>query len=100
VAHRLRFRPRAKDDLEQIYDFIADFAGADSADAIVAAIERQCRKLTTFPNRGTPHPELRQGLRTVPHGKAVIAYFVEARAVVIVRIRYAGQQLRPQDIGD
>jgi plasmid stabilization system protein ParE len=39
------------------------------------------------------------GLRTIPHGKAVIAYVVEARQVVIVRVRYGGQQLEPADFG-
>lgn len=100
MARRLRFRPRAKEDLDRIYDFIADFAGAPSAHRIQSEIEAQCRKLTTWPHRGTPHPEMRAGLRTVPCGKAVIAYLVEARDVVIVRVRYGGQQLRPEDFVD
>jgi len=99
VAHRISIRPRARLDLLGIYDFVADFAGAASARRIVAGIEAQCRKLSTFPNRGTPHPELRADLRTIPHGKAVIAYVVEDREVVIVRIRYGGQQLEPADFG-
>ena len=100
MAHRISIRPRARLDLLGIYDFIADFAGPDSARRIVASIEAQCRKLSIFPNRGTPHPELRPGLRTVPQGKAVIAYLVEEREVMIVRIRYGGQRLEPGDLAD
>jgi plasmid stabilization system protein ParE len=64
----------------------------------VERIKARCLTLTTFPNRGTPHPELLEGLRTIPHGKAVIAYRVEADAIVVVRIGYAGEQLRPENL--
>ena len=97
---RLRFRPRADQDLKRIYNFVADFAGSASARTIIAGIEAHCQTLLDYPRRGTPHPELRPGLRTVPLGKAVIAYRVENRNVIIVRIRYGGQQLRPQDVTD
>jgi len=95
---RLRFRPRAKQDLRRIYAFISDFAGPASARGIIAGIEAQCRTLLDYPHRGTPHPELRPGLRTVPLGKAVIAYRVEGRDVIILRIRYGGQQLFAEDM--
>ena len=97
---RLRFRPRANQDLRRIYLFIADFAGPASARAIVAAIEAHCRTLLDYPHRGTPHPELRPGLRTVPVGKAVVAYRVDNRDVIIVRVRYGGQQLTVEDVAD
>src|SRR3982751_6721336 len=93
----LRFRPRAKQDLRRIYAFVSEFAGTASAGGIIAGIEAHCRTLLNYPHRGTPHPELRRGLRTVPLGKAVIAYTVEDRDVIIVRIRYGGQQLLPED---
>ena len=95
---RLRFRPRAKQDLRRIYDFIAGFAGPASARGIIDGIEARCLTLLDYPNRGTPHPEIRRGLRTVPLGKAVIAYRVEDRDVVIVRVRYGGQQWLPNDL--
>jgi len=97
---KLRFRPRAKQDLRRIYNFVSDFAGPASARAIIAGIEAHCRTLLDYPHRGTPHPEFRPGLRTVPLGKAVIAYRVEHRDVIIVRIRYGGQQLLPEDMLD
>ena len=100
MARRLLLRPRAKEDLNRIYDFIADFAGAASAGRITSQIEHRCRGLLVWPHRGSPHPELRDGLRTVPCGKAVIAYLVEDRNVDVVRIRYGGQELRPEDVAD
>jgi toxin ParE1/3/4 len=69
--------------LNRIYDFIAEFAGVDSGWQAAERIKARCLTLTTFPNRGTPHPELLEGLRTIPHGKAVIAYRVEPDAVVV-----------------
>jgi toxin ParE1/3/4 len=100
VARRLLLRPRARQDLDRIYDFIADYAGASSAGRITGKIEAQCRKLLVWPHRGTPHPELREGLRTIPCGKAVIAYLVGSQQIDIVRIRYGGQILGPEDLAD
>lgn len=100
MARRLLLRPRARDDLSRIYDYIADFAGAASAARVTVQIEAHCRKLLEWPRRGTPHPELRQGLRTVPCGKAVIAYRVEGQVVEVVRIRYGGQLLKADDVAD
>jgi toxin ParE1/3/4 len=100
VARRLLLRPRARQDLNRIYDFIADFAGASSAGRITTQIETHCRKLLAWPRRGAPHPELREGLRTIPCGKAVIAYLVDGQVIDIVRIRYGGQQLRSEDVVD
>lgn len=97
MARRIGFRPRARGDLNRIYDFIDGFAGVASAWAAVERIEGRCRALVTFPNRGTPRPELHPGLRSVAAGKAVITYRVDAGAVVIVRIFYAGEQMRPED---
>ena len=50
--------------------------------------------------RGSPHPELREGPRTIPSGKAVIAYLVHGQVIDIVRIRYGGQIRRPEDVAD
>lgn len=100
MARRLLLRPRARQDLNRIYDFIADFAGASSAGRVTARIEADCRKLLAWPRRGSPHPELGEGLRTMPSGKAVIAYLVEGQVIEIVRIRYGGQQLRADDVTD
>lgn len=100
MPRRLVFRPRAREDLNRIYDFIGDFAGASSAGRITAKIEAQCGKLLAWPHRGSPNPELRKGLRTIPCGKAVIAYLVDEQLIDIVRIGYGGQMLRPEDVAD
>ena len=50
MPRRLLFRPRAREDLNRIYDFIADFPGGSSAGRITAKIEAQCGKLPAWPN--------------------------------------------------
>jgi toxin ParE1/3/4 len=97
VAARLSFRPRAEEDLERIYDLIADYAGADSAGRIVGEIRAQCAKLAGYPRVGTPRPRLARGLRTFAFRKAVIAWIVATDGIVIVRIRYGGQRLTRKD---
>jgi toxin ParE1/3/4 len=99
VTHRLVYRPRAAQDLDNIYDWIANWADPESAREIVGRIEKRCEGLALFPNRGTPHPEVCEGLRTVVTGKAVIAYIVDGPEVVILHVKYGGQELRGSNLG-
>ncbi|HEY0413295.1 MAG TPA: type II toxin-antitoxin system RelE/ParE family toxin [Allosphingosinicella sp.] len=90
----LIYRPLAQDDLAEIYLRRAEIEGFDSAAELVSAIQDRCEGLTSFSERGTPRPEIGPGVRSVPfRRKAVIAYVVEAEAVVIVGIMYGGRDL-------
>lgn len=60
----------------------------------MSAIQDRCEGLTEFSERGTPRPEIGPGVRSVPfRRKAVIAYLVRPRAVVIIGIMYGGRDL-------
>jgi plasmid stabilization system protein ParE len=99
VVHRLVYRPKAAEDLERIYDWLADWTDPATARGIIDRIERRCEGLRHFPHRGTPHPEVRTNLRTIVEGKAVIAYTVEEQQVQIVHVKYGGQELREENLG-
>jgi toxin ParE1/3/4 len=94
VVRELVYRPLAREDLAEIYRRRAEAEGAQSAAELVSAIQDRCDGLTTFPERGTPRPEIGPGLRSIPfRRKAVIAYLVEPDAVAIVGIMYGGRDL-------
>ncbi len=86
------FSPEADLQLAAIYRFIALQASPDVARTFTNALVAKCESLTSFPDRGTPHDELRPGLRTVPFRRRVtIAYSVTVGHVIILGLFYAGQ---------
>ncbi|RAI38288.1 type II toxin-antitoxin system RelE/ParE family toxin [Rhodoplanes roseus] len=91
---RVLFSGAARNDLNDIFDWIAAHAGPDRAIAYVRRIERQCLDLQSFPERGTRRDDVRPGLRTIGFERRVtIAFTVRDGAVVVLRILYAGRSL-------
>lgn len=89
----LGFSSGAERDLKEIGSWIEDKADRDVALAYVARIVRTYRKLTTFPDRGTPHDDLQRGLRSVPFERsATIFYRRDAGMLRIVRVLRAGRK--------
>jgi toxin ParE1/3/4 len=92
VTHRLVFLAAAKEDLDQIYDWIADRADPQTAIDYVGRIEEACGTLLSFPRRGSPRDDLGPGVRTISFERqAMIAYIIENRVVRIVRSLRKGQ---------
>ena len=89
------FAETAKADLDDIFAWIADQAGLEVALAYTGEqIERFCRAMTPFPQRGTSRDDIRPGLRTLGfERRATIAFTVKGDDVIILRILYAGRSL-------
>jgi toxin ParE1/3/4 len=91
MAHRLVYRPRAAEDLEAIYRFIA-LDSPTQAFRYIEQIEHRCNLLCDSPEQGRPRPDIRPGLRIVPYGRSVvIAYQVTGDTIEVLRIFYGGQ---------
>lgn len=92
MKYEVSFRPQAEEDLFELYRYIAAEAGVEVAGAYVERIEAACLGLETFPHRGRARDDIRPGLRTMGfERRAVIAYRILGREVVIARIFYGGQ---------
>ena len=92
TPRRVRYSPEAADQLAALYDHIAAAASPEIAKRYVDAIDEKCASLAEFPHRGTPRPDLRDGLRTIPFRRRVtIAYAVTDAEVTILGLFYAGQ---------
>ena len=50
--HKVAFAPEARDDLRELYLFIAERADGDRAMAYVERIETYCRGFANFPGTG------------------------------------------------
>jgi toxin ParE1/3/4 len=59
------FSPEARDDLLQLYRYIAEHSGAERAIGYIERIEAFCQGFSTFPERGACRDDLFSGLRVV-----------------------------------
>lgn len=93
-AHRVVFSPEARDDLLQLYLFIAERSGEARALAYVERIEAWCRGLAAFPERGQRRDDLLPGLRVAGFERRVaIAFHIAPGLVTLDRILYGGRDL-------
>lgn len=94
MRRSLIYAPEAADDLDRLYDFIADRSGAQRALGYVGRIKAACEGLTAFAERGQKRDDLRQGLRILGFERRVaIAFHVTVDMIVVDRILYGGRDL-------
>ena len=94
MPHKVVFSPEARDDLLNLYEYLAEQAGMDRALAYVTRIETYCLGFADFPERGIRRDDLVQGLRVVGFERRVsVAFHIDAETVTLDRILYGGRNL-------
>jgi toxin ParE1/3/4 len=89
---RIDYENRALIQLESIRDWYTDKAGPEEAANIVRALFDRCESLAEFPHRGTPHDDIRPGLRTILHERRfTIGYRVDGAVVTVLGVIGRGQ---------
>ena len=92
MAYRVVFSPEARDDLTNLYLYIAERSGDVRAMGFVDRIEAQCRGLSDFPECGTQRDDVAPGLRIIGFERRVaIAFHIDPGTVTIDRILYGGR---------
>jgi toxin ParE1/3/4 len=92
VDREIVFSPEARDDLNRLYDFIADRAGSPTAVAYTERILSYCANLAIFPERGMRRDDVRPGLRVIGFERRVtIAFHITRARVTIDRVLYGGR---------
>jgi toxin ParE1/3/4 len=92
VTYKVRFRPKAEEDLFALYNYIALHSGHARAAGYIARIETACMNLGTFPERGLKRDDIAPGIRIAGFERRVtIAFRIEGDIVRIVRVFYAGR---------
>ena len=91
MIRQLVYSPEARDDLDEIFDFIA----ADNprrARTYIQDIQKACQGLCETPLIGMERPDLRPDLRILPlWRRIVIAYELPAGRVDVLRVFSGGQ---------
>ncbi|WP_419808864.1 type II toxin-antitoxin system RelE/ParE family toxin [Sphingomonas sp.] len=91
---RIIWRVPARDDLLELYDWIARHAGSETAYEYTAAIEAYAAKPAGLPERGAPRDELAPGIRTIAYRRrTTIAYRILPDAIEVVRLAHGGRDL-------
>lgn len=91
-TYKVVFRPRAANDLDGLYNYIAEQAGLKVAGDYIDRIEKACMSLRNVPLRGTSRGDIQPGLRVLGFERRVtIVFRVMPREVAIVRIFYGGR---------
>ena len=88
----IRKRPRAADDLLEIWDYIADDNIA-RADAFIDDADTRFHILAERPLLGRSREELASGIRSFPLGRYVIFYEVLRDGIEIVRVLHGSRDL-------
>ena len=87
-------RPRAVDDLMEIWDYIADDSIA-RADAFIDDVDARLQLLAQQPMLGRSREELAPGLRSFSLQRYVIFYEVTPNGITVVRVLHGARDLGP-----
>jgi plasmid stabilization system protein ParE len=94
VIYRIRFEPPAQRDLLAMHSYIADRSSIEQASTYVDRLLQWCEGFERFPMRGTRRDDIRRGLRITGFERRItIAFTVNEKEVVILRILYGGRKL-------
>jgi len=86
---------RARQDLEDIWDYIA-LDDIDAANQTLDTIYETCETIAEVPHIGRSRDELLPGVRSFPIKKHTIFYRIHNQIIEIVRILHARQDIESQ----
>lgn len=88
-------RPRAQDDIVEIWSYIADDSEAQ-ADAFVDRLDAKFQLLARQPGLGRLREELARDLRSFPIGRYVVFYEPIPDGIAIVRVLHSARDIDAQ----
>jgi toxin ParE1/3/4 len=89
---QLRIRPRATEDLLEIWSYIADDSEAN-ADGFIDKIYETMDLLARQPGMGRHREELALGIQSFPVGRYLIFYRIVHGALEIVRVLHGARDI-------
>ena len=90
----VRLRPRARADIDAIWDYTITTWGVQQARCYVNGLRDVCTKLADNPELGKCRDELYNGLRVYPSGKHLVFYLVMENGIDVVRILQGSMDVR------
>lgn len=90
---RIQYSVQFRDDIDEIWAFIAD-DDINEADKFIDSFEPIYDILAKNPHAGKARPEIMQGLRSFPHRTCVIFYFPTDDGVLIYRVLHSARDIQ------
>ncbi len=78
--------PRARSDLDEIWDYTAERWGLDQAERYIRAIQSAVESLAKDPTLGRGCDDIRPGYRKYPVGSHILFYRLTDEGLDVVRI--------------
>jgi toxin ParE1/3/4 len=91
---QLRVSPEARDDLDAIWDYLADVRGVKTADRVTARISATYERLAAFPESGRDCTDFGAGIRFTVVKPYLIFYRPGSDGVEILRVIHGARNLR------
>ncbi len=88
----LKFANLARQDLQEIHDYIAEDDEV-AAERVIESLETRCRSLLDMPKVGRKREDLALGLRGVVEGNYLILYHGIDSGVYIARVLHAKRDI-------
>jgi len=82
----VRLRPRARADLDKIWDYTLERWGVDQAESYTRALAHAFDLLADQPHLGRAWTDVHEGLRMFPAGKHLVLYFADDNGIDVVRV--------------
>jgi toxin ParE1/3/4 len=80
--------PRAREDIEEIWDYTADNWDMEQADRYVGGLQQAIESVARNPNRGRPCDDVRRGYRRYAVGSHMLFFRLHEQGIEVVRIRH------------
>lgn len=92
---RFVVRPRARIDIDGIWDYIADDSEAQ-ADAFVDRMAAKFKLLARQPELGRPRDDLMPNLRSFPLERYIIFYCPVSSGIEVIRVLHSARDVEAQ----
>ena len=96
MSGRCALSPRARRDLDEIWDYTAGRWGTDQAEAYTRQLWRDMTAVAAYPGLGRACPEVRAGYFRYRSGSHVLFYREIADGVDVVRILHTRMDVERQ----
>jgi toxin ParE1/3/4 len=90
---RVIFTPLAHEDLQTIWDYLAEEAGEETAEGLLDVIQEKCEKIAASPEAGQLRNELLVNLRSFVVKSYVVFYMPLSDGIDVVRVLHGARDI-------
>ena len=100
MAFKIKYSPRAQDDMDEVFDYLADEAGLDIALRFEAGVKNTTKELSIYPNMGVKRlysadPTLDLQMPPVSDLTSYLLYYTpKENEIVVLRVVHGSRDMK------